>query len=369
MLVRMTLFSRSRAAWSIPAVVTGAVVVAALYPGIASGNGHPALPEKTAAQLLVMLQGSAVQHLSGTVVETARLGLPELPGADRTAALSWQSLVSGSHTANVWVDGGDRQRIALLGQLAESDVVHNGRDIWTYSSADNSVTHATLPAESAAKPEPAPTEVPLTPQAAASEALKAIDPSTQVDVDTTAEVAGRSAYTLSLTPRDTRSTVQRVLIAVDSETSVPLRVQVFGSATAAAFETAFTDISFARPDASLFHFTLPDHAVVTETDLSGQPKAEPTEPTHQAQARPQPTVIGAGWTSILMVKQPADPAAATSSAQTGTSPLDQLTTTLANGDRLLKTSLVNALMTKDGRVFVGAVTQDLLEKAAASHTG
>ncbi|MCU1590141.1 MAG: hypothetical protein JWP11_1397 [Frankiales bacterium] len=366
------MLSRRRLAWSVPAAVIAAVVTAGLLPGMASGNGHPPLDPRSAAELLVAVQGSTVEHLSGTVVETARLGLPDLPGSDRSASLNWQSLITGSHTANVWVDGPDRQRIAVLGQLAESDIVHNGKDLWTYSSRDNAVTHAVVPADTASKPNPVPTDAAdLTPQAAADKALKAIDPSTIVAVDETAEVAGRSAYTISLTPRDARSTVRRVLIAVDSEYYVPLRVQVFGSGVDAAFETAFTDIDFTRPHSSLFSFSPPDNAVVTEKDLGGHPSTDAPDATATQPAQPKPSVIGNGWTSILTMSQP--PAAATAPGTHDGRPtgslLDQLTSTLPNGDRLLKTSLINALITTDGHVFVGAVTPELLQKAATGSAG
>ena len=59
--------------------------------------------------------------------------------------LSLQNLVTGSHTLRVFYGGPEQQRVALLGQLSESDVIHNGTDLWTYSSSTRAVTHATLP--------------------------------------------------------------------------------------------------------------------------------------------------------------------------------------------------------------------------------
>lgn len=362
----MSLLSRRRIVWAVPAAVAGAVVTAGLLPGLASGGGGGNLPDRTAAELLVAVQRSDVQQFSGTIVETARLGLPDLPGGDRAATLNWQSLITGSHTFQVWADGPQHQRLALLGQLAESDVVHDGTDLWTYTSSTQEVTHATLPAERAQQAQPASTEAPLTPQEAATQALKAIDPSTEVSVDGTQVVAGRSAYTLSLTPRDTRSTVRNVLIALDGETSMPLRVQVFGKGVDAAFETGFTDLTLSRPSASIFRFTPPAGATVKENDLTGGPSSAPADPSHPDAVTSAPTVLGTGWTSILRLQQPAPQAGA---APASSSVLDRLTTLLPNGDRLLSTSLVNALMTTDGRVFVGAVTPDLLEKAAAGAAG
>src|SRR3954449_3251082 len=117
--------TRRRLAWSVPAVTAAAVIAGSLLPSTASADAHPKLPPRTPARLLAAVQDSTVEHLSGTIVETARLGLPSLPGADDTAALTWQTLVTGTHTARVWSDGKDHQRLALLGQLSESDIVHS----------------------------------------------------------------------------------------------------------------------------------------------------------------------------------------------------------------------------------------------------
>lgn len=367
--------SRSRrrlAAWSVPVVViatlSAAVTAANLLPTAASASTHPNLPVRSAAQLLAAVQTADVKALSGTIVETARLGLPSLPGADNAAALRWQTLVAGTHTARIWLDGPDRQRLALLGTLAESDVVHNGRDLWTYASNTQKVGHTVLPAETPRAAKTAavsPNDLTAyTPQGAAAEALKAIDPSTVVTVDRTARVAGQPAYTLVLTPRDTRSTVRKVLIAIDAKRSVPLRVQVFGVGSAPAFETAFTDVSFSRPASSVFRFTAPRGATVTNDLLGAHVKGDKTTKPAGPARRATPVVLGAGWTSVLAL-----PAASSSGALGGSagaaSLLARLTTTLPNGDKLLRSALVNVLTTHDGRTFVGAVTPSVLQQAAA----
>ncbi len=345
-----------RSAWAVPVVVAVAVVGTSFVAGSpASATAHPVLPPLTAAELLVGVQTSTTQALSGTVVETARLGLPSLPGPDSSASLDWQSLVTGSHTARVWVDGPDRQRLALLGQLAESDVVRSGRDVWTYASAGQAVTHAVLPEAPAepAGPGGTPDAQSLTPAAAAAKALAAIDPTTAVTVDPTTMVADRSAYSLVLTPKDTRSTVRKVAIAVDSETKVPLRVQVFGAQPEAAFESGFTDISFARPAESVFRFTPPQGSTVSTKQIS------PPDPAAPAGAA-APTVVGTGWTSVLVLPAGSAPTA----GGAGGDLIGRLSTTLPTGDRLVHTALLNVLLAKDGRVLVGAVGADLLTAAA-----
>jgi outer membrane lipoprotein-sorting protein len=349
---------RRRAAWSVPVVTAGVVAAATVLPGSAFGNAQAALDPRTPAQLLAAVQTSTSQPLSGTVVETARLGLPTVPGADRSASLGWQSLITGSHTARVWADGPSRQRLALLGRLAESDVVRNGTDLWTYASDTTTVTHALVPPQ-----------LPTSglPQAAADQALAAVGPGTAVTVQNDAVVAGRPTYTLRLAPRGTGSTIRQVLIAVDSATSVPLRVQVYAAGVDPAFETAFTDISFARPPASVFAFVPPAGATVRAT---GQIVASNSDAASRLQAAAAPVshrMLGTGWTSIAVFPAPA--ASRLTAGADSAALLRQLSTLRPNGDRLLQTPLVNALLTRDGRVFAGAVTPGLLLQAAAGNPG
>ena len=183
------------------------------------------------------------------------------------SGLSLTTLVTGSNTMNVWYAGKDRQRFALLGQLSENDVIHNGTDLWSYDSTLRVVTHKTLTKDASDK---VPTSVAsaapsLDPQAAAEKALAAIDPTTAVVVDSTARVAGRAAYQLLLSPKDTRSLIGSVRIAIDAATSVPLRVQIFAAgATSPAFQVGFTSVSFNVPNASVFEFVPPAGATVQE---------------------------------------------------------------------------------------------------------
>ena len=356
-----------RLRWAAPAVaLVGAVAVAGGLPGgSASADEHPALPARTAAQLLSQLQGVQVSGLSGTVVQTSRLGLPELPGATGDATLSLQSFASGSRTLRVWADGPERQRVALLGQLAESDVVRSGRDVWTYSSSTREVTHLVLPTPDAQAPDATPqltTPQLTTPQQAADAALAAIDPTTAVTVDTTARVAGRPAYQLVLAPRDTRSLVGRVQLALDSATSLPLRVQVFARGSASpALEVGFTSLSLTTPDRDVFSFTPPKGSAVTERALPDAPATRTPEPAPATSDGAR--VLGSGWTSVLVVA----PSPATTAALDDPT-VAQLTTAVPGG-RLVTSALVSVLLADDGTVYVGAVRGTDLQRVAATGTG
>jgi len=344
--------NRRRALWSAPVLTIAAVTALAAWPGSASANPHPDLPARTPAQLLADVEHSSVQHFSGTVVETARFGLPSLPGAD-SAALSWQTLVTGSHTVRVWVDGASKQRIALLAQLSESDVIHNGRDVWTFASDSQTVGHTTLPAQQrTARKQIARS----TPVGVANEALKAIDPSTKVSVDLTQRVAGRAAYTLVLTPRDTRSTVSRIAIAIDAKRKLPLRVQVFGSATQPAFEIGFSDISFSQSSAKTFAFAAPKGAIVSKDLFPLLAGRGERQATPGSTSSPDVKTVGDGWTSVLVVK-------GAGAGVLGGGEIGKLFTAQPDGSRLLQTALLNVLVTSDGTVAIGAVQPQLLRAA------
>ena len=98
--------------------------------------------------------------------------------------------------------------------------------------------------------------------------LAAIDPSTEVAVDGTAEVAGRAAYELVVTPRDDRSLVEDVRLAVDGATSMPLRVEVNSTgADEPAFEVGFTSVTFGEPAADVYRFNPPPGATLDEHEV------------------------------------------------------------------------------------------------------
>jgi outer membrane lipoprotein-sorting protein len=347
--------------WGVP--VAAAAVVGVAATGVLTAEADPPLPPKSAAQLLVDLQGARVDGLSGTVVQDSDLGLPALPtsgpGADSTSPLS---LLTGSHTLRVWYAGETKQRLALLGRLGETDVVRNGTDAWLWSSGSNSATHYRVPAGEVGERPPVPSA--LTPQEAAEQALAAIDPTTSVSTDGTRTVAGRDAYELVLAPKDTRSLIGQVRLAVDAETSVPLRVQLFGRASSdgPAFSVGFTKISFEVPGDDQFRFSPPPGATVTEGTAPGLPADHPSK-AELERAGGAVRTVGSGWTTVVVAAGVA-PAAEGGPGDAILDQLQQVSGSWGSG-RLLTSKLVSVLLTDDGRMVAGAVPPELLYAAAA----
>jgi len=360
--------------WAAPAAAVAVVAVAA--SGALTAGADPPLPPKTAAALLVDLQHPDLTGLSGTVVQKSDLGLPLPNVSSNVGNETLASLLTSSHTVRVWNAGTTKQRLALLSMLGESDLVRNGRDVWLWSSGSRTATHYLLPVSAPNELTPAPMQPGLTPQDAADAALRAIDPTTAVSTDGTRSVAGRAAYELVLGPRDTRSLVGQVRLAVDAETHLPLRVQVYGRDTGAgpAFEVGYTRISYARPGDEHFRFSVPDGVNVREGDLgdlnggSAQPHRHPGAEPGAATAEGMRTV-GDGWTAVAVIDGVQPPGRSADRAGFGRElaavldRLPQVSGTWGHG-RLLTSTLLSALLTDDGRLLVGAVSPDLLYAAA-----
>jgi outer membrane lipoprotein-sorting protein len=252
-------------------------------------------------------------------------------------------------------------RLQVLDSMAERDVIRSGSDVWLYDSKKQSATHVTLPAKTDAAtgvPDAGSADAAQTPDQLAAKLLAAVTPTTTVSVGGDLTVAGRSAYDLVLTPQATDTLVGSVSIAVDGSTGLPLSVTIVPKGSAdPAFTTAFTAVSFDAPSADLFSFTPPAGTTVTEQALPAE-KAKPTAAPGKSVNKP--VVTGEGWSSIVELNVGADTQALTSS------PLFAQLTTPVDGGNVVSTSLVNVLLTTDGRIFVGSVSAAALQAAAAA---
>ncbi|MEO3978506.1 DUF2092 domain-containing protein [Streptomyces sp. CAU 1734] len=413
---------RKAARYLVPVAVAGfAAATIGLVPALAA-SGDPDLPEISAQELIEKIAASDTERLSGTVKISTDLGLPDFagladnftpgPGSDggKSSAAAPQEklmeLATGSHTLRVAVDGPDRQKVSILGNSSEYSLIQNKGEVWAYDSAANTVFHGEGEPGGGKGGKKAPhgaEDLPTLPKDFAAEALKAVGDTTSVSVDGTAQVAGRDAYQLVIKPKQSGSTIGSVKIAVDSKTGTPLRLSVNSSSGGkAVVEIGFTKVDFSAPDASVFDFKPPKGAKVTEADelekelgdlsadtgkglskdqeaelekLLGEGKAVNAEagggPLGLGAFPEGAEVIGEGWTSIAKFGGSSD--AAPGAEKEADIPAeagdllgmlgDRVTGDFGSGT-IVKTRLVNALMTDDGTVYAGAVTKGALLKAA-----
>ncbi|MFE5863844.1 outer membrane lipoprotein carrier protein LolA [Streptomyces virginiae] len=391
--------SRKAARYAVPVAVAGvAAATVAMVPAFANAGG-PDLPKVTAQQLIEKVAASDVQQLSGTARITTDLGLPKIAsgllggggiaGGSANPEDKVAQLANGSHTLRVAADGPDRQRLTFLDGKDEYSLIHNGDDVWGYDSKSNEVFHEKNAeagkGKDGGKEHKTADRLAASPQKLAEEILKAAGPTTDVSVGDTAQVAGRDAYQLVLKPKQSGSTVGSVQIAVDAKNGVPLRVQLLSAQGGKPIvDAGFTKVDFAKPAADTFAFTAPKGAKVTEgVDEAGKGgagehwKALESFPglgglTGGAGEKGDVKVLGEGWSTVARIDSGVDRSLKDLENDKNTpkeakqfldSLGDKVTGKFGEG-RVLSTRLVNALITDDGKVYVGAVTKGALVKAA-----
>ena len=381
-----------RARWAVPGtavVVTGAVIAALQIP---AAQASPNLPAKTPAQLLASLasDNTKVPPMTGTVVETANFGLPQLPQTANNPS-SITALLTGNHTVKVYYQDDKHFRLSVPQPQAETDVIANGSKVWLWESASNSVTVFNEPAAGPAKakiPMPNPTKTPLTPQQAANQILANVGKTTLVSVQANVPVAGEPSYQLVLAPKDSHSLIGKIVIAVDGKYNVPLRVQVYAKdAATPAFQVGYTALQWVAPASSNFSFTPPHGASVDVVNPSSQQKSGAT-------TKPDTTGFGSygkDWLTVVSFPQ-ADltkgfgtAGGSTSSGKqdtfsannqgVGVSSQEVLNALLGSakpvhgswGSGTVVTSSLFSMLMTGGKVYIGAVQPSVLY-AAVGHT-
>ncbi|MER7206450.1 DUF2092 domain-containing protein [Streptosporangium sp. NPDC000239] len=369
--------------WGVP-VAAIAVVAAAIGAGpvIAAVQGEPTLPARTAQQLLAdaaTASRSGMKPMSGTVIQTASLGLPGLPEISGMGGSSPAALLAGSHELKVWYGGADRLRLALPGKMSETDLIVNGDQVWLWRSEDNEATRINGVDPEAQDKHATALPSATTPQQAAQQVLSRAATDTVVSVSNTERVADRPAYQLVLAPKDGASLVKEVKLALDGETFVPLRVQVYAkSAAEPAFEVGFTSVTFTPPAAENFTFTPPAGAKVTERAADEFSEQDRARQERERALKGRAKVVGQGWTSVAVLpfsvkdlganrSQDADGPAGNANALADAllRSAKQVSGPWGSG-RVIQSKLLSALLTDDGRLLVGAVTPERLQEAAAS---
>jgi outer membrane lipoprotein-sorting protein len=371
----------------IAVAVTGGVIAGTQIP---SAQASPVLPVRTPGQLLAEInQDQKLPPLTGTVVETTSLGLPQLPQAANPTSLS--SLLTGSHTIKVYYLNAQHFRLSVQQPMSETDVIRSANTLWLWESSGNSVTEFTAPAASqkhAQKKLPAGPV--LTPQQAANEILTAVGKTTLVSVQDNVSIANEPAYQLVLKPKDHRSLIGRVVIAVDAKYGMPLRVQVFAKGDSGpAFQVGYTQLSMnTAPAAANLNFTPPPGASVDKVNVGAKPAPSAATQT-QKQDLTGFATYGSDWLTVVSLPQQdllssLGTGAAGSNAPTAPSAgpgglggdSQKVIGALLGAAKpvsgkwgsgtLLQTSLVSMLMT-GGKVYIGAVEPSVLY-AAVGHT-
>ncbi|WP_369375265.1 outer membrane lipoprotein carrier protein LolA [Promicromonospora sp. Populi] len=352
----------------------------------AGADDDPVLPAIDAEQLVASALEARPPAFAGVAEVQNELGLPSVPGTPIDAELLDFDAVRVFH------DGEESARVQVERQSSELTFVKTPDEAWAYDSQENTVQHVTWDeADLAAAREHAGgsaagemTNGLADPSQAATEIIERLRPTSDIVVDGTARVAGRAAYELVLTPKPAEKTLLReVTVAIDEETRVPLRFDVFANGSSdPVLSLGFVEFEVGAQDADLFEFTPPEGAEVETTeagDLAGaageragaESGAEGTEPgTEQGL-----TTVGDGWDTVVIGAAPADapgaPAGALpeGSAESGQD-LDGLLGQIGEpvsgefgSGTHVPFAVGGVIIADDGRIAAGAVPQQVLVDA------
>lgn len=391
----------------IPAALAPVLVAATAVGFSGSANAAVDLPDKSASQILQLINTNPEIAFSGRVVKKAALGLPPmnivpdisqasidqmaksmpkemmdfLPKASAQGELALAlEFFAGVHTANIYVDGSNKARLQVLDLISERNFIRNGANLWFYDASKALVRHSIIdPAEEAKAEKDAlalfnanSAKLPFdasSPAAVADYFLNEAGKDTVFTVGKDAKIAGRGVYQITGAPRKAGSLVAAVTISVDAATGLPLAVVVKAvGETTPAFEVAFESITFAKPAASNFNFVVPAGSKVEEIPVPTRAAVEKLvagrAPTAADRARAKAEaekLIAQGWSAVAEV--PAELIPAQLSQLKENTLFAELTKPVAGG-RIFSTTLMNIFIADDGRIFAGSVTQQRLLEAA-----
>ena len=308
-------------------VVLASALAGVLLVGVAASvaarpSSAPALAPISTERLIASTLRALAQDppVSGRLAAHLDLGLPAIPHEGPASVASGPAGIlaslTGNHRLRVWTSA-DGFRLADLLQGSERAIFISRTDAWAWDFDSFTAFHLGSPRGghgSEHRGDGTGLEL-VDPMALTRKALGAVTPSTRVSVAGTIRVAGRDAYLLALEPRTAATLVGRIEVAVDAERRLPLRVAVIpGNRSAAAISVAFTSISFAAIDPSVYRFTPPPGAKVVEAshELGGERAGKGQGIRGSARdeyglgrnAETGPRFFGQDWTTIVALRTP-----------------------------------------------------------------
>jgi outer membrane lipoprotein-sorting protein len=406
----------------IPAVLAPILVASSIFFSGQTGAAAD-LADKSAAEILAMINTDPKIALSGQIIKKADLGLPPMnlvPDISQSMVDSMRERLpaemadfipeasiegelalileffAGTHKANIYMDGPRKVRLQVLDLLSERNFIRNGEELWFYDAAKSRAIRGEidLVEEEAAQNQmidwfnknSAEFAFDITsPISVAQYFLDQAGPSTTFTVEEDLNIAGRDAYQISLLPKTSGSLVEKVNFAIDAENGIPLSVSVKAvNQESLAFEIAFQTISFQRPDGKNFDFQPPAGTQVVEAPSLKSPSPEelpaelkelkslaqkkwgdaPSLPADfQAQVEAElEKAKEAGWAAVAQL--PAELAPNEFAAELQQNRLYKELTRKVAGGRVFSTALFNIYFADSGAIFAGAVTVEKLLEVA-----
>ncbi|TMK40647.1 MAG: hypothetical protein E6G56_07065 [Actinobacteria bacterium] len=255
------------------AVLAFSAGVTAIASALTAGGPVPAA-ESLAVAIRQAIDARPVPGITARIEYTNHL---IDPGVVDTRGLPGNPLLNGA-TGRLWLAPGHGLRLELQSSRGDSQlVVHDGA-FWAYDAGSNTAYQGSLPRRDGAAGKPKERHAPPS-LAVIQRHIDELSKHANVSGAQPGDVAGRPAYTVSVSPRANPGLIGPAQLAWDAVRGIPLRVALYARGSdQPVLELKVTDISFGRVPASVFAVTPPAGAKVVEVK-------RPNAATARAKAR------------------------------------------------------------------------------------
>jgi outer membrane lipoprotein-sorting protein len=278
-----------------------AVGIGATALAVALGTGPVPPPKPLAQAVHDALAAPSVDGVSARIQLTDHLlegaNLASQPGAGGGEAAASPLLTGAS--GRLWISGDGRVRLELQAEQGDTQILYDGHTISLYDAATNSLYRYTPPARQqsasasggelgVAEPEIVRTKTGSSSSSSSSEPAATTDDHgipTVAEIQeaivhvmrhanlsgaTPTDVAGQPAYAVRISPSHDGGLVGSAELAWDADHGVPLRLAVYSTQSSSpVLELTATEVSYGAVSSSVFEFTPPANAKVTEIEPPG----------------------------------------------------------------------------------------------------
>jgi outer membrane lipoprotein-sorting protein len=296
-------------------VVVLGVSLTALASALGSG---PTPPPKPLAEAVhdALAGGQPLEGVTAQIQWTDRLleGASLAGGGGGEASqLSSSPLLSGA-SGRLWISKEGHIRLELQSERGDTQAYYDGKTVSVYDASSNTLYRYTPSAhehtssrsytcdegeakETCLKFKASPDEAPSV--AKIEDAISHLREHANVSGATPTDVAGRAAYTVRVSPKETGSLLGGAELSFDALNGVPLRAALYSTQSSApALELAATSISYGPVESSVFQLTPPANATIKDVKLGEEDGSESGE----GGERPGVTKHGHGLSTIVVIE-------------------------------------------------------------------
>jgi outer membrane lipoprotein-sorting protein len=299
-----------------------AVGIGATALALAVGGG-PTPPAKPLADAVHdALSAPKVDGVSARIQFTNHLieGASLASTGGEASQLASSPLLSGA-SGRLWIGSDGRSRLELQSEKGDTQILWDGKTAELYDASTNTLYRYTPKHESGEETLATATdtkagvklEYSSTTDAAhkiptvaeIEEGIAHASKHANVSGATPTDVAGQSAYTVRVSPRENGGLIGGAELSWDAAHGVPLRAAVYSTSSAApVIELAASEVSYGPVESSTLGFTPPANAKIEEVTLPSKQGSGTSGSSASGESKPHVTTHGQGLAAIVLAESP-----------------------------------------------------------------